>query len=56
MNASVWDVEAQDYLTTVVERSKTVNGYGGVPCAWPTTIFETSWVGQTSTFLSGYLV
>ncbi|KAL2020340.1 hypothetical protein VTK56DRAFT_8568 [Thermocarpiscus australiensis] len=63
MNSSVWDDEAEAYLRRVLTQVKGV-GRGGVPCAWPTTIFEVSWAisalapagvpigdGQTSVFL-----
>ncbi|KXX73544.1 Copalyl diphosphate synthase [Madurella mycetomatis] len=48
MNSSTWDDEAEAYLRRVLDRQT----FGGadrrsVPCAWPTTIFETSWVVTT---------
>ncbi|KUI56675.1 Copalyl diphosphate synthase [Cytospora mali] len=46
MNSSTWDDEAEAYLTNVLRRAKKV-GREGVPCAWPTTIFEVGWVVTT---------
>ncbi|KAK6614369.1 hypothetical protein H4I96_00690 [Botrytis cinerea] len=46
MNASTWDDQAECYLRDVVNRDSGVHG-GSVPCAWPTTIFEISWVIPT---------
>ncbi|KAF7375158.1 Ent-kaurene synthase [Mycena sanguinolenta] len=40
MYASVWDDECEAYLTEVLSR----DGNGSVPCAWPTTFFELSWI------------
>jgi hypothetical protein len=48
MNATNWDDEAEAYLKKVVCRDgPNEPGRGGVPCAWPTTIFELSWVITT---------
>ncbi|KAK3942833.1 Copalyl diphosphate synthase [Diplogelasinospora grovesii] len=46
MYSSIWDDEAEAYLKKVLNRA---NGSdrGSVPCAWPTTIFEVSWVLTT---------
>lgn len=41
LNCSHWDERAEAYLDTVVE---TYRGCGGVPSAFPTCIFEISWV------------
>ncbi|KAF7905074.1 uncharacterized protein EAF01_005595 [Botrytis porri] len=46
MNVSVWDPRSESYLRDVVSRDNGIHG-GGVPCAWPTTIFEISWVIPT---------
>lgn len=43
MHASVWDDEAEAYLRKVLKYS-TGRGNGSVPCAWPTSVFEISWV------------
>ncbi|KAI0898671.1 Ent-kaurene synthase [Annulohypoxylon nitens] len=43
MYSSTWDQEAESYLRNALEYG-TGNRDGGVPCAWPTTIFEGSWV------------
>ena len=45
MNCSPWDEEAEEYIRNVI-----LNGAGkssgGVPSAFPSTIFETSWVSD----------
>lgn len=46
MHASEWDHDAEAYLRTVL-RQGTEPYRGCVPCAWPTTMFEVSWVGCT---------
>jgi hypothetical protein len=43
MNATEWDDESEAYIRTVIEQG-TGKGNGSVPCAWPTSIFEVSWV------------
>ena len=43
MFASEWDQEAEDYLCRVI-RSGSGSGMGGVPSAFPISIFETTWV------------
>ena len=43
INTSIWDDEAEDYLRNVICYGKG-QGKGGVPSAFPTTIFEVSWV------------
>ncbi|KAJ6577338.1 hypothetical protein B0H19DRAFT_1119261 [Mycena capillaripes] len=43
MHASVWDAECEAYLREVVSQCE-INGKGSVPCAWPTTFFELSWI------------
>ncbi|KAJ7844422.1 Ent-kaurene synthase [Mycena olivaceomarginata] len=40
MYASVWDDECEAYLREVLLQC----GNGSVPCAWPTTFFELSWI------------
>ncbi|KAI0896217.1 hypothetical protein F4806DRAFT_496335 [Annulohypoxylon nitens] len=46
MNSSVWDDEAEAYLRNVLKYGAG-NGNGSVPSAWPTRIFEASWVITT---------
>ncbi|KAK9786221.1 putative ent-kaurene synthase protein [Seiridium cardinale] len=46
MNSSSWDDKAESYLKDVVSRDDGAHR-GGVPCAWPTTIFDISWVTTT---------
>ncbi|OTB18376.1 hypothetical protein K445DRAFT_309112 [Daldinia sp. EC12] len=46
MNSSSWDDEAETYLRTVLHRPNNLDR-GSVPCAWPTSIFEVSWVIST---------
>lgn len=45
MNVSTWDDEAEGYLRTVLGRDDTVESGACAPSAWPTTVFEVSWVG-----------
>ncbi|KAJ6468469.1 Ent-kaurene synthase [Mycena sanguinolenta] len=40
MYAPVWDDECEAYLTEVLSHG----GKGSVPCSWPTTFFELSWI------------
>lgn len=47
MFRSEWDVEAEIYLKEVIANG-VGKGNGGVPSAFPTTIFEISWVGSPS--------
>jgi hypothetical protein len=44
MHASTWDDECEAYLRQVLSQYQ-IYGEGSVPCAWPTTFFELSWVG-----------
>lgn len=44
MNASEWDDEAEAYLRRVMEQSSSIGERGGFPSAFPSTIFEVSWV------------
>jgi hypothetical protein len=45
MNTSTWDDEAEAYLRRVLGREQASKvSRGSVPCAWPTTLFEVSWV------------
>ncbi|KAF2191563.1 hypothetical protein K469DRAFT_623355 [Zopfia rhizophila CBS 207.26] len=44
MNASTWDDEAEAYLRMVFEEQANVGQKGGFPSAFPSTIFEISWV------------
>ncbi|RAL64942.1 hypothetical protein DID88_001533 [Monilinia fructigena] len=46
MNCSVWDQEAELYLRNAVANS-IGKGTGSVPCAFPTTIFEVTWILST---------
>ncbi|KAH9884983.1 Ent-kaurene synthase [Xylariomycetidae sp. FL2044] len=46
MNASSWDEKAEAYLWEVVKEGSG-KGDGSVPCAWPTTVFELSWIVAT---------
>ncbi|RYP77683.1 hypothetical protein DL771_001051 [Monosporascus sp. 5C6A] len=46
MHASTWDDLAEGYLRDVLRHSSG-QGDGSVPCAWPTSIFELSWVVTT---------
>ncbi|KAI1761980.1 Ent-kaurene synthase [Hypoxylon sp. FL1150] len=46
MHSSAWDDKAESYLEQVVAHG-TGKKDGGVPCAWPTTIFEVTWVVTT---------
>jgi len=43
MNASNWDRDCEDYLRRVADGGPGA-GSGGVPSAWPSTTFETTWV------------
>ena len=44
MNCSTWDPEAEAYLRTVFDHQSSVGNRGGFPSAFPSTLFETSWV------------
>ncbi|KAF7941448.1 hypothetical protein BELL_0061g00140 [Botrytis elliptica] len=46
MNCSAWDREAEVYLRSAITNS-IGRGTGSVPCAFPTTIFETTWILST---------
>lgn len=46
MYSSKWDEEAEQYLSTVIATGSGKGG-GGVPSAFPTPIFELSWVLST---------
>ncbi|KAJ7650649.1 Ent-kaurene synthase [Roridomyces roridus] len=43
IHASVWDDDCQAYLEEVLSQSAKFDR-GSVPCAWPTTFFEISWI------------
>ena len=43
MNSTSWDLEAETYIRKVVYEG-TGKGNGGVPCVFPTPIFEVTWV------------
>lgn len=43
MNISTWDDRAEEYLAAAI-RYGTGDRDGGVPSAWPTTIFDITWV------------
>ncbi|KAF2248178.1 hypothetical protein BU26DRAFT_428436 [Trematosphaeria pertusa] len=47
MNASEWDDEAEAYLRMVCEQQSSSGYNGGFPSAFPSTIFEISWVLDT---------
>lgn len=42
--ASEWDTEAEGYLRMVVDQYRLKGHKGGVPTAYPTSMFELSWV------------
>jgi hypothetical protein len=44
MNSSVWDDEAEAYLQMVYEKGVEAGHKGGFPSAFPSTVFEISWV------------
>jgi hypothetical protein len=44
IHASVWDDDCEAYLRQVLSSQCKMYGEGSVPCAWPTTFFELSWV------------
>jgi len=44
MNCSTWDHEAEAYLRAVFDHQSSVGNRGGFPSAFPSTLFETSWV------------
>ncbi|KAJ5963591.1 Phyllocladan-16-alpha-ol synthase [Penicillium vulpinum] len=46
MNASEWDDECEEYLHHVIQ-SASGKGSGGVPSAFPSTIFEINWTLST---------
>ncbi|KAI0889799.1 Ent-kaurene synthase [Annulohypoxylon maeteangense] len=46
MHSSTWDEEAESYLRNALKYG-TGEKDGGVPSAWPATIFEASWVVAT---------
>jgi hypothetical protein len=46
MNATEWDDEAEAYLHMVFKKQSELGHEGGFPSAFPSTIFETSWVGS----------
>lgn len=52
MNTSSWDESAEAYLRNVVYNGPG-QGDGSVPCAWPTSTFELSWVRIHSLFPKG---
>ena len=54
MYSSNWDQEAEDYLSNVITNASG-KGSGGVPSAFPTHIFELTWILSTL-LLAGYTV
>jgi hypothetical protein len=46
MNATEWDDEAEAYLRMVYQKHSELGHKGGFPSAFPSTIFETSWVSK----------
>jgi hypothetical protein len=49
MNTKEWDEEAEEYLRHVVAHGHG-KGNGGVPSAFPSTLFETTWVSTCLVF------
>jgi hypothetical protein len=47
MNATEWDDDAEAYLRMVFRQQSAMGHAGGFPSAYPSTIFETSWVSET---------
>jgi hypothetical protein len=45
MNTTAWDSEAEAYLRMVYEQQTRIGNRGGFPSAFPSTLFEISWVG-----------
>ena len=45
INTTTWDNEAESYLREVIQNAGSDKA-GGVPCALPTSIFETGWVSH----------
>lgn len=54
MSASEWNFQAEEYLISVFENGEG-RGNGAFPCAYPTEIFETSWVVVLIAFSSTVL-
>lgn len=50
MHASMWDDRAEAYLRATLAFGSG-QGDGSVPCAWPTTIFELTWVSPWLLFV-----
>lgn len=48
INSSSWDAEAEGYLRTVMEYAAASGCEGGVPSAFPTSVFEVAWVSYYS--------
>jgi hypothetical protein len=46
MNATEWDNGAEAYLSMIFHRHSELGHKGGFPSAYPSTIFETSWVSH----------
>jgi hypothetical protein len=44
INSSEWDSDAEGYLRMVLDQYALKGRKGGVPSAFPTTVFESSWV------------
>ena len=55
MNSSVWDNDAEAYLRTVFDQKSAIGHKGGFPSAFPSTLFEVSWVGSSRPFLRANL-
>ncbi|KAF2477643.1 Ent-kaurene synthase, partial [Lindgomyces ingoldianus] len=47
MNSTTWDNDAEAYLRTVFEQQTVIGNKGGFPSAFPSPIFEISWVIDT---------
>jgi hypothetical protein len=48
MNCSTWDDEAETYLRIVFEHHAYIGNRGGFPSAFPSTLFEISWVSPAT--------
>lgn len=56
MRCSTWDDDAEDYLRQVIEQGAGCSS-GGVPSAYPSNIFELTWVSfATSAIVAGMLI
>lgn len=51
MNCTVWDYESESYLRSAISEGSG-KGNGSIPCAFPTTFFEVTWVSFFAQFLT----